>query len=400
MSGVGRRDQPGDRIGPRPLALHLAAAMSLNLPRAWPPSRSASPIWSPDLRRLAAALDAHPPEAVAAALGRAAAERIGAFLDGVERYRAHPYRRSLTDPEPVWREGTAGLRAYGEGTGVPVLLVPSLVNRATVLDLDAGSSLVRWLAAQGIDPYLLDWGAPGAEERTFTLTDYVAGRLERALEAVRALRPDRRPAVLGYCMGGLLATALTQRRAGDVAALALLATPWDFHADSTGHASLVAACIPGVEACGEFPVDMIQALFAVLDPFLVVRKFARFGRAGRDEAADRAFIALEDWLNDGVPLAAPVARECLAGWYGANTPGRGTWRIAGTVVDPGVLRLPTLAVLPSHDRIVPPASAHALAAAIPGGRVLSPPLGHIGMVVGRRAPEAVWAPLAKFLKDV
>ena len=44
--------------------------------------------------------------------------------------------------------------------------------------------------------------------------------------------------------------------------------------------------------------------------------------------AARRFVVLEDWLNDGVPLAAPVAREVLSGWYGANTPAAGAWRLA------------------------------------------------------------------------
>jgi polyhydroxyalkanoate synthase len=62
---------------------------------------------------------------------------------------------------------------------------------------------------------------------------------------------------------------------------------------------------------GELPVDVIQALFAGLDPLLVVRKFVKF--AGLDPASPSAaqFVALEDWLNDGVPLAAEVTRECL-----------------------------------------------------------------------------------------
>ena len=61
------------------------------------------------------------------------------------------------------------------------MFVPSLVNRAYVLDLAPGRSMLRWLAERGIRPVLLDWGWPGAAERSFTLTDYVAGRLERAL---------------------------------------------------------------------------------------------------------------------------------------------------------------------------------------------------------------------------
>ena len=43
----------------------------------------------------------------------------------------------------------------------------------------------------------------------------------------------------------------------------------------------------------------------------------------QEQAEARDFVALEDWLNDGVPLALPVARECLGGWYGDNVPGRG-----------------------------------------------------------------------------
>src|SRR3546814_6860749 len=91
----------------------------------------------------------------------------------------------------------------------PVLVVPSLINRAYVLDLTAERSLLRWLAAHGLRPLLLDWGRPGAEERDFTLTDYIAGRLERALDALRA-EEAAPPVLLGYCMGGLLALGLAR----------------------------------------------------------------------------------------------------------------------------------------------------------------------------------------------
>ena len=114
-----------------------------------------------------------------------------------------------------------------------------------------------------------------------------------------------------------------------------------------------------------------------------------------DEA--EAFVALEDWLNDGVALAAPVARECLLGWYGDNTPARGVWRVAGEAIDPTRIELPTLVAIPESDRIVPPQSAQALARAIPGAEVLEPASGHIGMVVGRRAEKGLWRPLGDWL---
>ena len=71
--------------------------------------------------------------------------------------------------------------------GRPVLFVPSLINRHYILDLSESCSLMRWMAGRGIRPLLLDWGSTGPLERRFTLTDFVAGRLERALNAVLEL---------------------------------------------------------------------------------------------------------------------------------------------------------------------------------------------------------------------
>src|SRR5262249_47045688 len=152
----------------------------------------------------------------------------GLFLDGVLAYRRHPYRRNLADPPELWREGSTRLLDFGAKGGAPVLAVPSLVNRSYVLDLAPGRSLMRAWAADGLRPLLVDWGRPGPQEQGFDLTGYVL-RLERALDAV-AGASQVRPVVVGYCMGGLLALALAQRRMADVSGLVLLATPWDFHA--------------------------------------------------------------------------------------------------------------------------------------------------------------------------
>jgi len=401
------------RLGPRPLPLHLLAAGL-----TWSASRSALPLWSSgslpwreDLAERAAALrqslDGADPGAFARAVEREVVHRLATLAGGIEAYRRHPWRRDLADPPALWREGSSRLLDYGAvaagaARGQPVLVVPSLINRAYVLDLTAERSLLRWLAARGLRPLLLDWGRPSAEERAFTLTDYVTGRLARALDALLA-EAETPPVVLGYCMGGLLALGLALARQGDLAGLALLATPWDFHADNAPHARMAAASLPLVapllEVAGEMPVDLLQALFASLDPQLVVRKFLAFGRLDPTGRKAAEFVALEDWLNDGVPLAAPVARECLARWYGDNATARGQWRLAGRVVDPGALDLATLCVIPAQDRIVPPASALALAEAIPGARRLEPAVGHIGMVVSAQAERQVWEPLLTWIRE-
>ena len=350
-------------------------------------------------------------QAIADQLGRIAAELGGAatasptfllqhrsLIAGIAAYRRHPWQRDLPDPPAIWREGGSSLLDYG-GSGPALLVVPSLVNRGYVLDLMPGQSMLRWLAENGVRPLLLEWGWPGSVERSFTLTDYIAGRLERALGAAHAA--TGRVLLAGYCMGGLLAVAAAQRRPDLVAGLVLLATPWDFHAAPGDGAASLARMLPGLEpamaAAGALPVDAIQTLFAMLDPAAIAEKFRGFGRL--DQAGDRArlFVALEDWLNDGVPLAAPVARTCIGQWYGENTPARGEWRVAGLPVTPQHLALPSFVAIPARDRIVPPESAQPLAAVIRGALVHRPPAGHIGMTAGSGAEAALWRPLRDWI---
>jgi poly(3-hydroxyalkanoate) synthetase len=328
------------------------------------------------------------------------------LLAGIAAYRRHPYERRLANPPLIWGTGETEILDYGgvaatpAASGPAVLFVPSLINRAYVLDLAPERSAMRFLAAQGVRPLLLDWGWPGEAERAFTLTDYTM-RLEAAMAAVR----DRigGPLVLaGYCMGGLLTIAAAQRRPELVAGLALLATPWDFHAGLdpalVTALSRVEPLLAAAMSNGTLPIDAIQTLFSLLEPGAVGAKYTAFGEL--DQASDRArmFVALEDWLNDGVPLAAPVALECFRDWYGANTPMRGEWRIAGAPVEPARLRLPVLVAVPARDRIVPPDSAMPLAEMIAGARLVRPAGGHIGMAAGSASETMLWRPLVDWLR--
>jgi polyhydroxyalkanoate synthase subunit PhaC len=344
-----------------------------------------------------------------AALHREIGRRLDRLAQGVLAYRNHPVHRNLDDPPAVWSEGNMRLLDYGathrsaRSRGArAVLVVPSLINRWEVLDLTAEKSLLRAMAAEGLRPYLVDWGTPDSAERRFDVTAYVQ-RLERAAGFV-GRRARRAPAVMGYCMGGTLAVALAARRPRRVAGLALLAAPWDFHADKTGHAFLLSAgpmLAKLADTAGELPLDILQTLFWSLDPWLAMKKFGRFLGMDQESASAREFVLLEDWLNDGAPLAGPVARDCLIGWYGDNLPGNGKWIVGGKRIVPSKIKRPSLVMIPSGDRIVPPLSAAALAdpkRGLKNAARLDVPLGHIGMMVSGRARELCWTPLIDWLK--
>lgn len=369
MSGETNGDAPtAARRGPRPLPLYLAAATRLDRCRDGPPGQV-----------------------------------LGPFIAGLKAYWRHPPPPSLPPGELLWQRGRARLLARGPAGGLPVLLVPSLVNRARILDLLPGRSLQDALAAGGCRAVLLDWGEPGGAELGFGIEGYVEERLAPALAEVWRLS-RRPPVLLGYCMGGLLALALAMRAERRLAGLALLATPWDFGAARAQQPlpPTVAAAVLGgaVAGLGHVPAHLLDLGFAALDPPQVVAKYAAFAEVPPGSPQAQAFVAIEDWLADGVPLSGPVAAECVLDWYGANRPACGSWRVGGRPVRPERLRLPVLVAVPSRDRIVPEASALPLARLMPQATLLRPAAGHVGMVAGSRAEAMLWRPLLDWLRRI
>ena len=319
--------------------------------------------------------------------------RLGRVLAGVRRYQAAPPPVARPPRDEIARIGSTVLRDYG-GLGPPVMVVPSLINPPRVLDLAEGNSLLAHLATSGLRPLLVDWGTPGAEECGFDLADHVTARLLPLIAAI-----GEPVALAGYCLGGTLALAATARAVpGQVTRLALLATPWRFDGYDDAARSEMADYWRRVEplatALGALPMDLLQPAFWSLDPAALAAKFERFAALPPGAATD-AFVTLEDWANDGPPLALPAARDLALRLYGGDATGTGRWQAGGAAVDPTELAMPILDVVATRDRIVPPA------AALSAGGIGTPlhlPAGHVGMIVGSRAPALLWEPLARWLR--
>jgi polyhydroxyalkanoate synthase subunit PhaC len=406
--GEAPREAP--RTGPRPLALHLMMGLSasLSLPFTLPNLKSASPGSKPEntalLQKLQELLDGIEDPGFETALGEEAVRRSHAYLAGIKAYRQHPAVRDVPEAPVVWREGTTRLRDYNSAArAAPVLLViPSLINRFDILDLDFAPSFLRTLASAGMRPLVVDWDMPGEIEAGFALDDYVA-RLVRIADWLKANGASSGVNLLGYCMGGLLALALANSRSDQIKTLTLLATPWDFHEPDPTTGRLLAALAEnwgeGWDAAGVMPVDIIQYLFALLQPFQAVAKFIDFAALDPGSMEARQFVLIEDWLNDGVPLPAKVARACLQDWYGDNLTAKFNWRAGGRIVDPRTLSIPSYVVVPGRDRIVPPESARPLAKFLPRASLHEPMTGHIGMMASRNASHQVWKPLLRWLEE-
>jgi polyhydroxyalkanoate synthase len=278
----------------------------------------------------------------------------------------------------------AALRDYG-GEGPPVLFVPSLINPPNVLDM-GDRSLLRWLTGHGRRVLLLDWGWPGPDRRAMS----VAGHVERIL--LPLMEKLGEPAdLVGYCLGGTM--ALAAARLGPARSVATIAAPWHFNgfpdASRAELGRLWASAQPTVQALGVLPMEVLQCAFWNLDPARTIAKFEAFARLEGAEA--RTFVMLEDWANDGPPLSEAAAREMFEGLFRDDLTGAGRWRVAGATIDPESLAVPLLNIVSTTDRIVPAATA------LRAGERIDLGLGHVGMVVGSRAPHMLWEPLAGWL---
>ena len=349
------------------------------------------------------------PKAVQRAVAAEALADFSAALDGMAAYQASPPLRRPAEPPTVWTAGAARLLDYGgfceAPNAPPALVLPSLVNGPWILDLSRARSFLRAIAARGVRPFLLHWGDPGAEERRFSLGDYVERRAIPALEQAARLTRRKKVGVLGHCMSGGLAAAVAQRAADRVSRLALMASPWDFgplrppESARPRRADLERL----IDACGAVfggaPSDILNTLFFLRDPLQATRKFPRFAEKGRESGFGRMFVAVEDWLGTGPRLAAPAARTLFLEWALDDALSQGRWRVGGERIEGRRISTPALVVASSSDTVAPFDSAAAAAKALANAKLLKPSGGHVGMVVGSRAETELWDPLAAFLSS-
>lgn len=328
-------------------------------------------------------------------------------LKGITRYLETPYARTAPEPPCIWRCGSARLLDYGPCHTSPageggnfVLFIPSLINRYYILDLEEDRSLLRYLAAQGHHPLVLDWGIPSDAEKHFGSEAYITRILLPAIDFLH--QAGGRPVNLaGYCMGGVFALAAAQLRAEKIHKLALLATPWNFHCPSFLPLIMDAqyqAMLEGMLAAQDaIPGEIIQALFYLTDPFVFQHKFRRFAGLNESGRALHDFLAIEHWVNDGVPMTAALARDCLIGWAQENQLAAGNWQIAGERIAPGDMKIPAFLAMPKNDYVVPQDCAAPLATLLKNPHIISPSAGHVSMIAGNRAKKELWEPLCVWL---
>jgi polyhydroxyalkanoate synthase len=302
------------------------------------------------------------------------------------------------------RENKWTLREYRPAVtkhATPIVMVPSLINRWYVLDLAPGRSLIEWLVAQGFVVYCIDWGTPTAEDRYLTWDDIAGHYIGRAVRIAARTSPTGTAHVLGYCLGGTLATSYVAAFPEHVASLLALAAPIDFD-----HAGIMATWTRTptfdvaalLEAFGNVPWPIMQASFHLLRPTLTASKITSLLDRAWDDEFLEGFLVTERWGNDNVSFPGACYAQYIEQLYRRNLLLRGGFTVAGRAAELTNIRAPVMAVAFEDDHIVPLGSAAPLVDRVASvdKQLLVQPGGHVGAVVSRKAATRLWPAMANF----
>ncbi len=309
-----------------------------------------------------------------------------------------------TKSERIYRENKLELHQYTPETKrheTPIFIVYALVNRPYILDLQPDRSVIRRLLEAGYEVYLIDWGEPSRLDSSLGLDDYVCRYLDNTISVACERSDVDSVHLLGYCMGGSLATMYTALFQSRVRTLSVMATPVVFNQTGGLLERWATYYDPKtvVETYGNVPAELLAAQFAMMEPIAnLVTKYVGFYENLDDEQFVENFARMELWTWDGVDVAGRAFREFVEDVYKQNKLINGEMELNGQSVNPSAIDVPLLQIVGQYDHIVPPASSKPLNDAVGSTdeQIIEFPRGHIGISVSTKAHEELWPRVASW----
>lgn len=324
-------------------------------------------------------------------------------IEGLAAYQKFAWERPATSAPVVFTDGSLRVThhaAKGKAKA-GIIIIPSLINGNEILDLLPERSLVEFLCHHECDVFMIDWGNLRTDSDYSSFQKFLGEKLHRAV--MKISHDHHKPLfAMGYCMGGLLLAGYEALHPNQFRGHIYVATPWDFSQKNPDDFGVIIHnwAREGLAklACLDYmPMEWLQMMFAAVDPDLIARKYAAFAAMDPQSAEARLFVAVEDWVNGGQDLPAPLLFQAIKNWYVENNPTQGKWFLGKQKVQLKNFTTPSFVIVPQRDKIVPSFSARALYENLKNAEILEPDCGHISMMIGRKAKHDVWQPLQDWI---
>ncbi|WP_179403272.1 PHA/PHB synthase family protein [Burkholderia guangdongensis] len=252
----------------------------------------------------------------------------------------------------------------GKVKAVPLLVVPSVVNKYYILDLTPETSLVRYLVSQGFTVFIVSWRNITPQLQGRTWDDYVGDGVLKAIEVAREISGCEQINAVGYCVGGaLLSSALAVRAAHGqwpVASMTLLMSMLEFSDPGEIGVYMNPATIAQREAMyangGLVSGKELTMAFSSLRANDLIWSFVvnNYLKGKTPDAFDLFYWNMDDSNLPG-PMFAYYLRHC---YIENKLVQPDALSMLGTPVDLGRIGVPTYLFAASDDHLVPWRSAY------------------------------------------
>ena len=307
-------------------------------------------------------------------------------------------------------------RSEGAAQNAPaILLVPPLMVTSEIYDMAPDVSAVSVLLGQGLDVWMVDFGAPERVEggKSRTLDDHVLG-VSRAIDFVREAT-GRDVHLAGYSQGGMFCyQAAAYRHSEGLASLITFGSPVDIHRAFPVPVSEEVAerILDGLHRLIERPLAELEALpgsltsvgFKLVSPKKELAQLFDFvGKLHDRQALEkresrRRFLGGEGFVS----WPGPALRTFVDEFIVANRLTSGGFVIDGRTVSLADVTCPILAFVGLRDDIAKPAAVRAIERVAFNARVHVVPVkaGHLGLVVGSRALSVTWPTVSEWMRHL
>ena len=340
------------------------------------------------------------------------ADRIFAtVVNGIEvaRYGGLKTEQNQAPHDVVAHEPVYRLRHYFADSAPslpPVLLVPPLSQVAEVWDISPDTSAVRMLRAQGLDPWVIDFGDPGVEpggnERTFS--DHVLAVVDAAQQIHQTT--GREVHLVGYSQGGIFCYTAAAYLAGSaVASVVALGSPLTtLDIDRVIPPGLFWDLV-GIESriVGKtgLPKWFVRQMFNWTSPQRNIRNDIEFLLALHDRESllprepQRKFLKRGAWIS----WSGPALVELLE-IMEDNRLVEGGVVIGERTVGFADITCPVLVFIGEADVLAPSATVRAVGHAAPNAEIYECvlPVGHFGLPVSSHAKRKTWPGIAAWAR--
>lgn len=274
----------------------------------------------------------------------------------------------------------------------PLLMVPPCINKFYILDLSPDNSFVRYAVEQGHTVFMISWRNPDETMATLRWDDYVEEGVIAALEVTRAITRAEKVNVLGFCVGGTLASTalavLAARGQAWAQSLTLLATLLDFGDTGEIGCFVDEATVEAREASlgtgGILSGKELAAVFSALRDNDLIWSYvvSNYLKGERPAAFDILY-----WNADSTNLPGPMYAWYLRNMYLQNRLREpGGVMTCGERVHLGAIDVPAYLLATREDHIVPWRTAYASTQLL--GKDVRFVLGASGHVAGIVNPAA------------